>query len=103
MSTAARHLLLNVNGCRWTGMRPRSGPRSDDESVRVEMRLSRRAWWLHLVVMLPIAVLYLVGPLKTGPVFNILGFSAVIAIIAGVHMHKPGARLAWYLIAAGQA
>jgi diguanylate cyclase (GGDEF)-like protein/PAS domain S-box-containing protein len=67
------------------------------------MRFSRRVWWLYLVLMLPIAVLYLAGPLKVGPVFNVIGFSAVIAIVAGVHTHKPAAWLAWYLIAAGQA
>jgi len=48
-------------------------------------------------------VLYLTGPLNAGPVFNVIGSSAVIAILAGVRTHKPAARLAWYLIAAGQA
>src|SRR3984957_2339179 len=49
------------------------------------------------------AVLYLAGPLNAGPVFNVIGFSGVIAIGVGVRTHKPAARLAWYLIAAGQA
>ncbi len=66
-------------------------------------RFSRRAWWLYLAVMAPIAVLYLAGPLNAGPVFNVIGFSAVIAIVVGVRIHKPATRLAWYLIAAGQA
>jgi hypothetical protein len=48
-------------------------------------------------------LLYLAGPLNAGPVFNLIGFSAVIAIVVGVRTHKPAARLAWYLIAAGQA
>ncbi len=68
-----------------------------------ETRFSRNAWWLYLAVMLPIAVLYLAGPLNAGPVFNLIGFSAVIAIVVGVRTHKPAARLAWYLIAAGLA
>src|ERR1700735_2569031 len=67
------------------------------------MRLSRHAWWLYLALIAPIAIAYLVGPLNTGPVFNLIGFSAVIAIVVGVRTHKPAARLAWYLIAAGQA
>src|SRR5277367_6646298 len=68
-----------------------------------EMRLSRRAWWLYLAAMLPLSVAYLVGPLNRGPVFNAIGFGACIAIVVGVHLHRPDARLAWYLIALGQA
>jgi diguanylate cyclase (GGDEF)-like protein/PAS domain S-box-containing protein len=65
--------------------------------------VSRRAWWVYLALMAPIGVAYLAGPLKAGPVFNVIGFSAVIAIVVGVRMHKATARLAWYLIALGQA
>jgi hypothetical protein len=68
-----------------------------------DTRFSRHAWWLYLVLMAPIAVLYLAGPLDHGPVFNGIGFSGAIAIVVGVRTHKPAARLAWYLIAAGQA
>ncbi|HUY60072.1 MAG TPA: EAL domain-containing protein [Solirubrobacteraceae bacterium] len=71
--------------------------------LMAETRFSRSAWWLYLVVMLPIAVLYLAGPLNAGPVFNLIGLSAVIAIVVGVRTHKPTARLAWHLIAAGMA
>jgi len=67
------------------------------------MRISRQAWWLYLALMVPISVAYLAGPLKYGPVFNAIGASAVIAIVAGVSMHRPQSRLAWYLIALGQA
>jgi diguanylate cyclase (GGDEF)-like protein/PAS domain S-box-containing protein len=67
------------------------------------MRFSRHAWWMYLALVAPVAVLYLAGPLNAGPVFNAIGFSAVIAIVAGVRAHKPAARLAWYLLAAGQA
>src|ERR1700722_9265018 len=66
-------------------------------------RLSRNAWGLYLAVVLPIAVLYLGGPLNAGPVFNLIGFSGVIAILVGVRTHKPATRLAWYLLAAGLA
>ena len=67
------------------------------------MRFSRHAWWLYLAVMVPIAVAYLAGPLNAGPVFNAIGFSGVVAIVAGVRMHRPAARWAWYLIALGLA
>jgi hypothetical protein len=71
--------------------------------LTIEMRFSLRAWWLYLAVMVPIAIAYLAGPLNAGPVFNVIGFSACIAIVVGVRMHKPAARLPWYLIALGQA
>src|SRR5580693_6137112 len=67
------------------------------------MRFSRRAWWLYLLVMLPLSAAYIAGPLNAGPVFNAIGFSACIAIVAGVRMHRPASRWAWYLIALGQA
>jgi diguanylate cyclase (GGDEF)-like protein/PAS domain S-box-containing protein len=53
--------------------------------------------------MVPIAVAYLAGPLNAGPVFNLLGFSGVVAVVTGVRMNRPPARLAWYLIALGLA
>ena len=53
--------------------------------------------------MVPIAAAYLAGPLNAGPVFNVIGFSGVVAIVVGVRMHRPAARAAWYLIALGLA
>ena len=35
--------------------------------------------------------------------FNAIGFSAVVAIVVGVRIHRPAARWPWYLIALGQA
>jgi PAS domain S-box-containing protein len=67
------------------------------------MRLSRHAWWLYLTLTVPISVAYLAGPLNAGPVFNVVGFSSVIAILVGVGIHRPAARWAWCLIALGQA
>jgi signal transduction histidine kinase len=64
-----------------------------------------RAWWIYLLVMTPIVGLYLFGPalVNVGPVFNAIGISAVAAILAGVRLHRPKAKLAWYLIAFGMA
>ncbi len=67
------------------------------------MRFSRYAWWLYLALMAPITVAYLAGPLNAGPVYNAIGFGACIAMVVGVHTHKPAARLPWYLIALGTA
>ena len=67
------------------------------------MRLTRHAWWLYLALMAPITVAYLAGPLNSGPVFNVIGFSACIAIVVGVRRNRPSARAAWYLIALGLA
>ena len=78
-------------------------PRSREELLTISARLSRHAWWLYLALMAPIAAAYLAGPLNYGPVFNVIGFSAVAMIVIGVRVHRPAARLAWYLIAAGQA
>jgi PAS domain S-box-containing protein len=69
----------------------------------IGMRLSRHAWWLYLMVMVPISVAYLAGPLNAGPVFNVVGFSSCIAILTGVAVHRSDARWAWYLIALGLA
>jgi Signal transduction histidine kinase len=64
-----------------------------------------RAWWVFLLVMAPIVGLYLFGPapFNDGPVFNAIGLSAAAAIIAGVRLHRPSSKAAWYLIALGMA
>jgi hypothetical protein len=66
------------------------------------MRFSHHAWWLYLALMAPVSVAYLAGPLNTGPVFNVIGFSGCAAIVVGVRIHRPAARRAWYLLALGQ-
>jgi hypothetical protein len=64
-----------------------------------------RAWWVYLLLLAPVVGLYLFGPalVNSGPVFNAIGFSGVVAIIVGVRLHRPRAALAWYLFATGQA
>ena len=80
-----------------------AGPAIARRFSTAEMRRSRHAWLLYLGLMVPIGVAYLAGPLNAGPVFNVIGFSASIAIVIGVRVNKPAARLPWYLIALGQA
>jgi diguanylate cyclase (GGDEF)-like protein/PAS domain S-box-containing protein len=65
----------------------------------------RLAWLAYLAVGALACALYLtVPPLKgSGPLMNLIGLSPVIAIVVGVRWHRPAARLAWYLLAAGSA
>ena len=63
------------------------------------MRRSHHAWWLYLALITPVAVGYLAGPFRAGPVYNAIGFSAVPAMVIGVRMHRPTARWAWYVLA----
>ncbi|HEY8776952.1 MAG TPA: HAMP domain-containing sensor histidine kinase [Gaiellaceae bacterium] len=55
--------------------------------------------------MAPIVGLYLFGPgaFNSGPVFNAIGLTAVVAILVGVHINRPSDRRPWYLFAVGQA
>jgi diguanylate cyclase (GGDEF)-like protein/PAS domain S-box-containing protein len=68
-------------------------------------RLSRdRAWIWYLAVTGLLSGLYLFAPGLSGNglLINFLGLTGVLAIIAGIRMHKPAARAAWWLFAAGQ-
>jgi len=61
-------------------------------------------WVAYLVVGAVLTAAYLFAPhLKgNGPLINALGLSSSVAIVAGVLMHKPRARVAWLLLAGGQ-
>jgi diguanylate cyclase (GGDEF)-like protein/PAS domain S-box-containing protein len=63
-----------------------------------------KTWVWFMGVTCALAGLYMfVPPFKgAGPLINVIGFSSVIAIVAGIRMHKPRARAAWLLFAAGQ-
>lgn len=69
---------------------------------------ARNAWWAYLIAMLGVGVAYVVahftGPaaVNSGPVYNLIGGSAVVAIIIGTRMHRPSPPLPWYLLAVGQ-
>jgi diguanylate cyclase (GGDEF)-like protein/PAS domain S-box-containing protein len=61
------------------------------------------AWALFLGAGVLLLALYLfVKPLAgSGPLINVLGLAPVLAIAAGVRMHRPQARLAWAWFAVG--
>jgi diguanylate cyclase (GGDEF)-like protein/PAS domain S-box-containing protein len=63
-----------------------------------------RAWLWYLVAASALTALYLfAAPLAgNGPLINALGLSGVVAIAVGIRMHRPRARAAWWLFAAGQ-
>jgi diguanylate cyclase (GGDEF)-like protein/PAS domain S-box-containing protein len=62
------------------------------------------AWWWYGAFGAVLAGLYMfVPPFKgVGPVLNAVGFSGVAAIVAGIRMHHPRARAAWWLFGVGQ-
>jgi signal transduction histidine kinase len=61
------------------------------------------AWRLYLGVGALATGAYYLLPAGPGAVLNVVvGASAVAAIAAGIRWHRPGRRLAWWLIAAAQ-
>jgi PAS domain S-box-containing protein len=66
----------------------------------------RRAWiwytYLAAGALILLAFLFVPG-FRVGPVFNLIGLSGTVAILGAVRRHRPEQRLAWYLVAIGQA
>jgi len=67
------------------------------------IRDHRHVWWIYLAVGAFICGLYVfVPPFKaSGPVINGLGLYGVLGVVGGIRIHRPGARLAWWLFALG--
>ncbi|MGC2373143.1 MAG: EAL domain-containing protein [Solirubrobacteraceae bacterium] len=73
-------------------------------------RLRRCAWWLYLAGMAVVTAAYvyghLAGPhwLNSGPVYNLIGGSTIVALMVGARLNSEASRrLPWYLFAVGQA
>ena len=70
--------------------------------------LGDRAWLVFLGWMAVVTSVYsaahFTGPqwLNSGPAFNVIGVSAIVAILVGARRNVPGRRLPWYLFALGQ-
>ena len=67
--------------------------------------LSRPLWLLYLVcgALGGLAYYFLPAVAKSGPFFNLLGVSSVIAILVGIRLNRPKNPAPWYLFAVGQA
>jgi diguanylate cyclase (GGDEF)-like protein/PAS domain S-box-containing protein len=71
--------------------------------------LRLRPWSTYLTAIGALTTAYIlahfVGPhwLNSGPVYNIIGGSAIAALIVGASKNSKGRRLPWYLFALGQA
>jgi signal transduction histidine kinase len=65
---------------------------------------ARWLWLAYIVGGFALTAVYHSGPakLRNGPVFNLIGLSAVVAILIGVWLNKPPSRAPWNLFALGQ-
>ncbi len=63
----------------------------------------KHVWWMYLAAGALLCGLYVfAAPLKgSGPVINGLGLSGVIAVLCGIQMNRPQARLAWWCMVLG--
>jgi diguanylate cyclase (GGDEF)-like protein/PAS domain S-box-containing protein len=68
-----------------------------------ELSMSRRAWWLYLVVLLAAVPVYFfaVGGVAQRVLFYVYGFSSVLAIVVGLRMHRSQRRWPWLAFAGG--
>src|SRR2546430_15801546 len=90
-------VLTHRSGARGTALDGRSS-----QALRGDL-LRARAWQLYLAAGALAAMLYLFVPTlgEKGPFFNLIGISSVVAIVAGVRLHRPARTLPWYLFAGG--
>ncbi len=66
--------------------------------------MKARAWALYLSISGAVLVAFVfIHPIRVGWLYNLIGLSAVIAIMWGARMNEPQQRLPWYLVAIGQA
>jgi len=65
--------------------------------------VARSLWSLYLATVAVVTAGYLAGPLNAGPVFTVVGASAVVAILVGAAKGPRESRLPWLWFAAGQA
>ena len=60
-------------------------------------------WLAYALATGLLAALYLLGPLNSGPVYNVIGASSAVAVALGAARHRPRGRGGWYLVALGEA
>jgi diguanylate cyclase (GGDEF)-like protein/PAS domain S-box-containing protein len=66
-------------------------------------KAASRSWAWYPSLATALAVLYLAGPLNAGPVFNLLGASAALAVMIGARRWRPRGQSGWELIGLGLA
>jgi diguanylate cyclase (GGDEF)-like protein/PAS domain S-box-containing protein len=77
--------------------------------IRTPRGLRSGSWIVYMVAIGGLTTAYCVahftGPhwLNSGPVYNIVGGSTVVGLIAGARLNSQDRRLPWYLFALGQA
>jgi signal transduction histidine kinase len=86
-----------------------AAPTHGDSARRgVSGQLRKNGWLLFLAWMAFLTGAYILVQLTEppwlddGPVFNLIGLSAVVALLVGAKSRPVGARLPWYLFAWGQ-
>ena len=66
--------------------------------------MKSRAWALYLSIGGAVLTAFVfIHPIRVGPLFNLIGLSAPVAIVIAARLHEPRQRLPWYLFALGQA
>ena len=65
------------------------------------MRRRLWLWYLGAAILGGLAYYFIPPFAKSGPFFNILGLSSVVAIVVGIRLHRPATKLPWVLFAVG--
>ena len=78
--------------------------RTDVGRSRLGTGAANQAWIAYLVLAGAGAAVYLFGPVLqgSGPLFNVLSGSSVIAILVGIRIHRPAASWVWRWFAIAQ-
>jgi hypothetical protein len=88
---------------------PGASPDVSVERAANRADLGRFAWSAYLAFAGALTCAYVIARLaggswlSSGLIFNLLGGSSVVALIVGAKENAPRAKLAWYLLALGQA
>ncbi|MFL5737060.1 MAG: sensor histidine kinase [Actinomycetota bacterium] len=79
-------------------------PSGEPDISNIVRGKARWLWLAYIVGGFVLTAVYHSGParLRNGPVFNLIGLSAVVAILVGVWLNKPPSRAPWNLFALGQ-
>jgi diguanylate cyclase (GGDEF)-like protein/PAS domain S-box-containing protein len=78
-------------------------PSGEDDAGSARRTQAIPAWLAYAAIGATALAGYIIVPaLQSGPFFNAISISAVVAIVVGVRLHRPKHVLPWYLFAVGQ-